>query len=207
MEPVDAFLAWLTSLPPLALYLALAGAAALENIFPPVPADTIVAFGSFLAARGDATPVGAFLATWLGNIAGAMLVYAAARRFGAGWLHRRIRFFGGEDREHRLEQLYRQRGVLALFLSRFLPGVRALVPPFAGALRVPAASTFTAIALASGVWYGIVTIVAYRVGADWESLQHRLGAFTRGAGLVAVVIVLIAGAAWYWRRRRSRTNP
>lgn len=204
---MDNLLAWLTSLPPLALYLALAGAAALENIFPPVPADTIVAFGSFLAARGEASAVSTFLATWIGNIAGAMLVYVAGRRFGAGWLHRRIRIFGGEDREHRLERLYRQRGTLALFISRFLPGVRALVPPFAGALRIPATPTFVAIALASGLWYGVVTVVAYHVGADWDQLKTRLGALTRDAGLVAAAVVLIAAAVWYARRRRARTNP
>ena len=63
--------AWLTALPPLALYAALAVTAAVENLFPPFPADTIVAFGAFLAARGDASLPGAFLATWLGNVAGA----------------------------------------------------------------------------------------------------------------------------------------
>ena len=192
---------WLTSLPPLALYLALAVTAAAENIFPPLPADTVVAFGSFLAARGDATPVGTFLATWIGNVAGAMLVYATARRFGADWLHARLNRFGGERREHTLERLYRQYGILALFLSRFLPGVRAGVPPFAGALRVPPLRAGIAIALASGVWYGIVTVVAYRVGADWDALSARVGSLSRGAAVAAGVLVLVAVVIWLVRRR------
>jgi membrane protein DedA with SNARE-associated domain len=201
---VDGLLAWLTGLPPLALYAALAIAAAAENIFPPLPSDTVVAFGSFLAARGQATPFGAWFSTWAGNVAGAMLVYAAARRFGAEWLHRRIRFFGGEEREHRLERLYRSRGPLALFLSRFLPGVRALVPPFAGALRVPAWPAFLAIAAASGIWYGVVTVVAYRVGSNWEALQSRLAVVTRNVGIVAVVVVAIAAVVYLVLRRRRR---
>jgi membrane protein DedA with SNARE-associated domain len=203
---VDGIYAWLTSLPSAALYLALAVTAAAENIFPPLPADSVVAFGSFLAARGQASATGAFLATWLGNVLGAMAVYAAARRFGADWLHRRVRRFGGEDREHYLEGLYRRRGTLALFLSRFLPGVRALVPPVAGAMRVPAPRALFAIAVASAIWYGVVTIVAYRVGANWELLESRVRAATRGAGLAGVAVVALLAAGWLLRRRLTRSR-
>ena len=200
---MDQLYAWLTSLPPVALYLALAVTAAAENIFPPLPADTVVAFGSFLAARGAATPAGTFLATWIGNVAGAMLVYATARRFGAEWLEARLDRFGGQRREHTLERLYRRYGILALFVSRFLPGVRAVVPPFAGALRVPPVRAAAAIALASGVWYGVVTIVAYRVGADWEALRERVGSLSRGAAIGAAGLVVVVAAVWFLRRRAA----
>ena len=36
---------WLTGLPIGALYVAIAAIAAVENFFPPIPADTIVALG------------------------------------------------------------------------------------------------------------------------------------------------------------------
>jgi membrane protein DedA with SNARE-associated domain len=201
---VDGILAWLTGLPSWALYFALAAAAAAENVFPPLPSDTVVAFGAFMAARGNATIAGAFLSTWLGNVVGAMLVYAVARRFGAAWLDRRIRFFGGEEREHRLERLYRERGVFALFLSRFLPGVRALVPPLAGVMKVPVGPAVLAMASASAIWYGVVTWVAYRVGADWEALQLRLLALTRNAGIVAAIVVAVIAIVWLVRRRLRR---
>ena len=199
---VEQALGWLTGLPPLALYLALAAAAAVENIFPPLPADTIVAFGAFLAARGDATPAGTFLATWIGNVGGAMLVYSAARWFGAEWLERRLKRFGGAAREEKLMAMYQERGLIALFLSRFLPGVRALVPPLAGALRVPAPRVATVIAIASAIWYGTVTWVAYRVGADWDALRARIGELSRGTAIVAASVVAIALVVWFVRRRR-----
>lgn len=198
---MDELYAWLTSLPPLALYLTLAAAAALENVFPPLPSDSVVAFGSFLAARGNATPTGTFLATWVGSVGGAMLVYATARRFGADWLHARLRRFGGEQREHTLERMYRQYGSLALFLSRFLPGVRAVVPPFAGALQVPPVRAAAAIGLASGIWYGIITIVAYRVGADWDALRSRVGSLSRTAAILAAAVAAVLVAFWLIRRR------
>lgn len=198
---MDQLLGWLTDLPPLALYAALALAAGIENIVPPIPADTVVAFGAFLAARGDATPVGTFLATWVGNVGGAMLVYAAARRFGAAWLSRRMERFGGRQRERQLEQWYEKRGMVALFFSRFVPAARALVPPVAGAMRVPAPRTAIVIAIASGIWYGTITVLAYRVGASWDQLQARIGDFSRTAAIVAGIILAVGIAIWLVRRR------
>ena len=193
---------WLSGLPPFALYAALAVVAAAENIFPPLPADTVVAFGAFLAARGHATLVGAFLATWLANVSGALFVYALGRRYGASYAQRWLARFGSEQNEQRLERMYAQRGIAALFLSRFIPGVRALVPPFAGAVRVPALRATLAIAVASGVWYGIVTWIAYNVGSDWDALQARL----KSAGVTAALIaggIAVVVVAWYLLRRRK----
>jgi len=132
---VQSLLDWLTSLPLGALYLALAAVAATENIFPPVPADTVVALGSFLAARGQGSVWAAFLATWIGNVGGAMAMYAVGRRYGAERLDRRLLGDKGPGAEQRLHRLYGKYGVAALFASRFIPGVRAIVPPFAGAFR------------------------------------------------------------------------
>lgn len=199
-------LAWLAALPAPALYLVLVITAALENFFPPLPADTIVAFGTFLAARGEATAVGAFLATWLGNVAGAMAVYGLGRRYGAEAVRRRIRSYGvaGQRAERKLEKLYVRYGVLALFLSRFLPGVRALVPPFAGAMRMPFAPVLGAVAVASGIWYGLITLVAYRVGSDWDLLRARLMEVSRTATLVAGTVLTLIVLGWVVYRRALR---
>lgn len=196
---------WLSGLPPAALYLALAVVSAVENVFPPIPADTVVAFGAFLAARGQATLVGAFLATWVGNVSGALLVYQLGRRYGAQYAHRWMTRFGGAGNESRLQAMYERRGIFALFLSRFIPGIRALVPPFAGALHVPPLRATLAIAIASGIWYGIVTWIAYRVGSNWDVLQQRL----RGAGAIVAVIagaIALLAVAWYLLRRRRATS-
>ena len=45
---LQSILAWLGGLPSVVLYLALALFAAVENIFPPLPTDTVVAFGTWL---------------------------------------------------------------------------------------------------------------------------------------------------------------
>jgi membrane protein DedA with SNARE-associated domain len=199
---VASFLAWLTSLPLGLLYAILAIVAAIENVFPPFPADTVVAFGAFLAARGQGTALDAFLATWCGNTIGAMGMYAAGRRFGAARLRRWLDKKSGDTTERRLATMYGRYGMLALFTSRFLPAVRALVPPFAGALKLPPVRAGIIIATASGLWYGLVTYVAYGLGANWETVLARIEEWQRTIGLIAVVALALGVAAWLVMRRR-----
>ena len=193
---------WLTALPPAVLYLVLAVVSAIENVFPPIPADTVVAFGAFLAARGHATLAGAFLSTLGGNLAGAMGMYSAGRHFGAARLEQRLAKGGSAKR---LEDFYGRYGALALFVSRFLPGVRALVPPFAGALRLPAWRVLLILGSASAIWYGMITVLAYRVGADWATLQAKMREWQHALLIGATIVAVIGVAAWLIiRRRKSR---
>jgi membrane protein DedA with SNARE-associated domain len=200
---VQGALDWLASVPTAVLYAVLAAVSAIENVFPPVPADTIVAFGSFLAARGHGTALGAFLATLIGNLAGAMGMFAVGRRYGAGPLERRL---GSERGAKRIQALYGRYGLSALFVSRFIPGVRALVPPFAGALRLPALRVGIVIGSASALWYGLITILAFHVGSNWDALLSKLGVWSRWL-VVGAIVIAAAGLIVWWGRRNRPPSP
>lgn len=195
---------WLVTLPPMALYAVLAGTAALENIFPPFPSDVVVAFGSFVGAKGKGTALGVFLSTWIGNVGGAMLVYVLGRRYGAERLERRLAGKKAENYEAKIQRLFDRYGMPAVFVSRFVPGVRALVPAFAGALKLPIGKTIVMIAGASAIWYGAITYIAFKVGADWDELRGMVAKYTSTLGIVATVLVALGLAAWLIGRRRQR---
>jgi membrane protein DedA with SNARE-associated domain len=194
---------WLSHVPLSVLYLLMAAFAAVENVFPPVPADTVVALGSWLAARGQGSAFWAFFATWVGNVAGAGAMYAVGRRHGTAWMHKRFPALADERNERRLRELHGKYGAISLVLSRFIPGVRALVPPFAGALRISPLTTMLSLSLASALWYGLVSYVAFRAGADWGTLLTRITRYGRFAAIGAAIVVA-AGALGWWLRRRQR---
>jgi membrane protein DedA with SNARE-associated domain len=184
---LDAVSNWIATIPIGALYALLAAAAFVEGIFPPVPADLVVALGSFLAARrGASLPVTAACIV-AGSVAGAMVVYAIVRRFGAKWLHARLKKAGVDNVEKRLEMMYSHYGMTALFVSRFLPVFRAVAPPMAGAMRVPPLRTAAVFVLASSIWYGAIAWIAFRVGDDWLVMQAAVRHFARRVGVVALV--------------------
>jgi len=199
---VHSLLAWFAGLPVVALYPTLTILAALENVFPPLPTDTVVALGTWLAARGRGSALLAFFGTWAGNVAGAGAMYAVGRRHGAGWIHRRFPALANARGEERLTALYSRYGIPALVVSRFIPGVRALVPPCAGALKVPALSAILAMAFASGIWYGFISYIAYRAGSDWDSLTRRIAHSGRVTAIVGAVIVAVGVGIWWLRRQR-----
>ena len=192
---------WLSTLPTVALYVALGFFAMVENFFPPLPADTVVAFGSFLAARGQGSVIGSFLSTWTGNMLGVAVMYYAGHRLGPTVI-RKITRGDDEKARARMQHLYGRYGYAALFLSRFVPGVRAIVPPFAGAMHIPVVPALIGMGLASAIWYGLITWLAFSVGENWSAFEARFATVGRSAAIVAGVLLLIGGVVWYVRRRR-----
>ena len=203
---MQSLLNWLVTLSPGTLYSVLALVAALENFVPPFPSDVVVAFGSFVAAQGPGTAFGVFVFTWFGNVAGAMLVYALGQRYGARRLERRLAGKHAESRDARIRAMFQRYGMPAVFVSRFIPGVRAVVPVFAGALRLPVLPTAAMIATASGMWYGLITYVAFRVGADWPMLKGMVAQYSRTAAIVAAAILAVGIAAWALVRSRQKSS-
>ncbi|MBK6305554.1 MAG: DedA family protein [Gemmatimonadetes bacterium] len=203
MPQLQSLLDWLSALPPATLLAAMAALAAVENIFPPIPADVLVAFGGFLAARNHVSPWPAFLAVWLGNVAGALAMYAAGRRLGRAWIAKRFHVAPGGRNEARLAAWQARYGPIAFFVTRFLPGVRALVPPMSGALHVPVTGLAIAIAAASALWYGTITWLAFTAGNNWEVLAEQIGRLGWWSAVLAGAVVLSLLAAWWLVRRRA----
>ncbi len=199
---LDRLLDALASLPLVPTYLLLMLLSSLENVFPPVPADTAVALGAFLARRGEVSVVPLTLRCWLANVATAAATYVVARRHGRGF------FAEGWGRKllpprglAALEHAYARWGAVGIFASRFLPGLRAAVTPFAGVAGVPAARALVPAALASLLWYSFLGTAGYVLAANWESAKRIVADANRALGIVAVVVTLLL-AVWLWRRGR-----
>ena len=60
----------------------------------------------------------------------------------------------------------------------------------------------TAIAVASGIWYGAITFFAYRVGDNWDEMSRRVGGASRALGVAAAALALVGGLVVLVRRRR-----
>jgi membrane protein DedA with SNARE-associated domain/uncharacterized tellurite resistance protein B-like protein len=201
---IDALLNWLAQLPPLAVYAVLGLLAALENLVPPVPADTAVALGAFLSQRGVISLPAVYAVTLGSNIAGAAGVYFAARRYGR-------RLFSTSAGRRLLtpaalaavEREYLRFGVLGIFFGRFLPGVRGVVAPFAGLANLGTAKALIPMTVASAIWYGIITLLGAAIGARWQDIAALLGGINRTLGIIGAVMAVVIVVLWIRRRRRE----
>lgn len=203
--PMTDLLSALARLPYWLLLLILGLGSALENVVPPLPADTVVLLGAFLAARAVAGAWVVFLVTWGANVLSAFLVYLVARRKGLAFFRQGWgRYLLNRRQIAWLRGFHARWGIPAIFFSRFLPGVRAVVPVFAGVARQPFWSVAIPLATASAVWYGGLVVAGTLAGRNIDAILSALGRVNRVLLLVALGLALLAGWAWLRSRRRGR---
>jgi membrane protein DedA with SNARE-associated domain len=199
---LDRLLDALASLPLVPTYLVLMALSALENVFPPVPADSAVALGAFLARRGEVSVVPLAILCWLANLGSAAGTYVLGRRHGRaffrdGWGRKLM----PPDVLAALEEAYARWGTAGIFLSRFLPGLRAAVPPFAGVAALSPLPALLPAALASALWYAFLAYAGYELAENWETVKAIVADTNRALGVAALLLAGVAGL-WLWRRLR-----
>lgn len=198
---MSTFLEWMSGVSGPLLYLLLGLGAALENIVPAIPADTFVALGGLLSVVGSLDARWVFLSTWLLNVASALVVYRLSYRhgqsfFAAGW----GRYLLRPHQMERMRAFYDRWGTPAIFVTRFLPGIRSVVPIFAGVTLQGWLPVALPIALASAIWYGALVWLGAWAGQNLGLLGALLSDVNNVLLWIAVVVTLLV-AGWWWRSR------
>ena len=196
------FIAFLESLPPGPLYAIIGALAAVENVFPPVPADVAVALGAFLAGRGRMNPWGVFFITWVCNVGSGALVYWFGRHYGRAFFEGRLgrRLLPAAVQAH-VEKAYQKHGSLGIFFSRMLPIWRGVVMPFAGIYRVPAHKALIPLAAASAVYYGGLILLVSSLGTNLDYVLAVIGRLNTALAVLAAAAVLIGIVAFLRRKK------
>ena len=173
-----------------------------------MPADTAVVLGAFLSGAGQVSAWLVFVVTWAANVSGAAGVYLAARSAGRPFFEGRIgRKLLAPTSVDRIHRFYARYGLWGMLLSRFVPGVRAVVPPFAGLAGLRFVQAMVPIAVGSALWYGALTWIAATVVHRADDAVALIGKVNRWAILFGVVVGLGIGAWVLLHRikvRRSR---
>lgn len=86
-------------------------------------------------------------------------------------------------------------------LGRFIPLVRTVLNPLAGAVRVPVATFTVAQVLGGLVWSVGVTLAGYALGSKVPSIDKYLLPI-----IAVVVLVSLTPIAIEWRRMRGRNS-
>jgi membrane protein DedA with SNARE-associated domain len=204
---LESLIQWLAGLPPVAVYSVIALMAAVENIFPPFPADTAIALGAFLAHRGVTDPWMVFGVTFVANMGGAMLMYSLASRHAAALFGSRLlgRFLS-ESAMVRVREEYVKYGIVGLFVGRILPGFRAVVAPFAGLIHLSPWRAFLPMALASAIWYGGLIFVAAELGNRFDQIRNVISGVNLTLGILSGLVAVVAVIMIMKRRRRQQAE-
>ena len=138
---LDGIVDWVAQVVETLGYLGVAVLVAVENVFPPIPSEVILPLSGFVAGRGDASLPGMILASTLGSLVGAWILYGISAAIGHDRLHLFLvqygRWFGVKEQDlERAEQWFDRRSGTAVLLGRCVPLIRSLVSIPAGFRRM-----------------------------------------------------------------------
>jgi membrane protein DedA with SNARE-associated domain len=188
---------------PLWAYFILFISAFIENIFPPIPGDTVTVFGAYLVGRGLLSFWGVWISTTLGSIAGFMAIFAIAywiewkiiEKYRPKWVKK--------SKIDRVEQWFRRYGYWVILVNRFLSGIRSIISLVAGLSKMNSLLVFLLALISCIVWNGTLIGLGAVLGENWELISHFLLLYNRIVIIVVVTAVVIFAGYRFYRLKKS----
>jgi membrane protein DedA with SNARE-associated domain len=204
---MDVFLDFVLRQDPATVILVLMLLSALENVFPPVPADVAAALGAFWAVRAGVSPALVGALCFLANQASAVGVYVWVRQRGdAVRQSREFHLLLPPEIQPAVRRYFDRFGGLGIFLSRFLPGLRAGVLPFAALNHVSPLRALLPAGVASLLWYAALTVAGSALGLAYDDVKTKVARVTAALGTVGIVIATAAVLLLWRTARRARAK-
>jgi membrane protein DedA with SNARE-associated domain len=172
-----------------------------ETIFPPLPSEVIIPLSAFQAQRNGLNLAGVILCGTAGSMAGNMVWFALAWRFGMTRLRRLVDRHGRwltvqwPDID-RAERMFMRHGALFVCTGRLLPAIRTFVSLPAGLARMNPWRYFAWSCLGTAGWTATLAAAGWNLGVHYGDLEAVLAPLT--AAVIAPFLL------WYlWRLFRS----
>jgi len=181
----------------------------LGNAGLPVPEETILGVAGYLVWRGHLNLTVVLVVGIVSAVLGDNIGYWAGRRWGQTRMTRYARWaLGHPERLDSMRAFVARRGPLAVFVARFIPGVRFMAGPLAGSLGLHFMPFLAANVLGAMIYVPVAVGLGYAVGYGFgeyvERLRRLVGDVER-ALLVSVLVGALAVLAWRTiRSLRSR---
>jgi membrane protein DedA with SNARE-associated domain len=176
-----------------------------EYLLPPLPGDTVMLFGFFLAGRGDLPFAGVLAAALGGSMLGAEIAYTLGDRLGHSYFFIRKSRLAAAALPT-LERYFERFGVGMVLVNRFLPVLRGFFLFAAGMGKMPRVATFICATLSNLAWILLIAWAGHRFGTSWDRLQ---GVFRTYVSVLGVLF--LAYTAWtvirYRMRRKAALQP
>jgi membrane protein DedA with SNARE-associated domain len=173
-------------------YAAIFVVVVLGNVGLPVPEETILALAGYLVWRGKLRLSLVLGVGILSAVVGDNIGYWLGRRYGQTALPRYARWvLGHPERLETMLGFVQRRGPLAVFVARFVPGVRFTAGPLAGALGMPFPSFLIANVAGAAIYVPVMVAAGYAVGYGFGTYVERLRYAAGEVERIVLALVLL----------------
>jgi len=183
-------------------YWGVFAAMTLESICIPIPSEIIMPFAGFEVFKGDMTLWGITIVGALGNLAGSIVAYFIGLKGGRPLLEKYGKYiFISHKSLDRADQWFKKYGPEAVFISRFLPGIRTFISLPAGIAEMDI-KKFSIYTFAGSLpWAFALGYVGVMLGPKWDTIKsyfHMLD--------MVVVIGVIVGIIYLVYKYKDRSQ-
>lgn len=161
----------------------------LESSFFPFPSEVVMVPAGYLVYQGEMNMFVVILCGLLGSLAGALINYYIAKKWGRKFLLRYSKFlFINEKRLIKMEKFFEKHGHISTFSGRLIPGVRQYISFPAGLAKMNLAQFSLYTSLGAGIWVTILALLGYYLGGQEAVIKEYLKYII--LGILAILVVL-----------------
>ena len=184
----------------------------IENVFPPIPSEVILLFGGFMTTYTSMNVIGVIVASTLGSVLGAIILYYIGKILNKERLKKIITSKPGkllrlkpEDID-KADEWFDTKGNKTVFFCRFIPVIRSLISIPAGMSEMPMKKFLIYTTLGSLIWNAALTIAGSIVGENWTSILKIMDNYSHIIVILLAIIFVIAIIIFYSKRRKSNAK-
>ena len=158
-----------------------------------------------MVGQGEMSFIPAVLAATFGSVAGALILYALARRGGRPVILRLSRSLRVTEADlDRADDWFDRHGAWIVVLGRLVPGARSLVSIPAGLSEMPLARFTLLTTLGSALWNTALIGAGWALGRNFD----KVGGVVGPIGTAVVTAILLGALALLVKnyRRRARAH-
>ena len=171
------------------------------NLGFPMPEETVVLTAGFLAGRNLLDVRAVAVVVVLSAIAGDSTGYMIGRTGGQRLLDRLCNWWRlVRNRRQRFEKFFHEHGNKAVFMARFVPGLRFMAGPMAGAAGMRFSRFLRWNMLGALSWCSLMVATGYLVGSGLD--RFAPAAYYAHQWELLVVALLVLGVVIFWWRER-----
>ncbi len=183
----------------------------LENVFPPIPSEVILPFIGYAAAQGQLNLVIAVCVATLGSLLGTCLWFLVGWLVPATTLENFFRKYGGfvaiELKDFQLAvRTFTRFERTAVFVGRFIPGVRSVISIPAGSVRMPVKLFLILSLCGTFIWNTLLMLIGFFILGDFSVVEAYMAPVTDIILLGFLLLYILQVIRFILRRVRERVS-
>ncbi|UXU84282.1 DedA family protein [Mammaliicoccus sciuri] len=197
---------WITSVMEQFGYFGIALLILLENVFPPIPSEVILTFGGFMTTKSDLTVLGVVVASTVGSVGGAVILYWIGRILNVERIERIIEKWGKylrltKEDVRKADAWFDKYGPWTVFFCRFIPLIRSLISVPAGMSGMNQWLFLVLTTIGTLIWNLVLVLVGAKVGDNWHQIVNYMDVYSHFMYAV-IAIGIIVFVIWFIRKKK-----